>query len=572
MSARKVPCSMAQPVARMADLADVVVLVVAPVGRDAAACAALVEQIGFKAQVCADTAALTVELERGADVVLLTEEAVYGAAIDSVARWVEAQPLWSDQPFIVLTNHNQGMRFANFRQDLVGKLRNIAYLERPLQAISLQAAVLTAQRGRCRQYEARAHLEAQRNAADELERLVRERTVALEDANERLRQESERREQAQAALLQAQKIETMGQLVGGVAHDFNNLLMAVIGNLDLLAKTVEDPRQARLLHGAMEGARRGATLTQRLLAFARKQELQARATDVPLLVDNMRELIERSVGPMVRVEIATAERVRPAWVDPNQLEMALLNLTVNARDAMPNGGRLRISVDDREAGAGHPSLRPGRYVELKVSDTGVGMDAATLQRAVEPFFSTKGLGKGTGLGLSMVHGLAEQSGGMVQLDSEVGQGTSVVLWLPVAQGAAEPAQASTPAVEATDPAVILLVDDDPLIAASTVELLEDLGHSVVEVHSAVEALGALDKGLAPDLIITDHAMPGMTGADLAARVLVQRPGLPILLATGYAELQGMQNVDLPRLAKPYTRDQLSLEIARLLPGHHARIN
>jgi signal transduction histidine kinase len=542
-----------------------VVLVIAPVGRDAAACATLVEQAGLQARICADIGDLIVQLDRGAEVVLLTEEAIYGAALGPLARWVEDQPPWSDQPFVVLTNQHEGARFAAFRRELVGKLRNIAFLERPLQAISLQAAVLTALRGRRRQYEARAYLQAQRDAAENLERLVRARTAALEEANERLRLEIEQRERAQAALLQAQKIETMGQLVGGVAHDFNNLLMAVIGNLDLLAKTIDDPRQARLLHGAMEGARRGATLTQRLLAFARKQELQSRAVDVLALVDGMRGLIERSIGPMVELRVARgAQAARPAWVDPNQLEMALLNLTVNARDAMPTGGVLSIAVAERAAGPEHPDLRPGRYVELTVRDTGTGMDAGTLQKAVEPFFSTKGVGKGTGLGLSMVHGLAQQSGGLFQLESAPGAGAAARLWLPVADAVAETPAPAAAAPVATDPAVILLVDDDPLIASSTTELLTDLGHSVVEVHSASEALARLDQGLRPDLVITDHAMPGMTGMDLAIQLHSQHPRIPILLATGYAELQDPPAIDVPRLAKPYTRDQLSAELGRLL--------
>jgi CheY-like chemotaxis protein len=202
-----------------------------------------------------------------------------------------------------------------------------------------------------------------------------------------------------------------------------------------------------------------------------------------------------------------------------------------------------------------------------VRDTGSGMDAATLSKAVEPFFSTKGLGKGTGLGLSMVHGLAQQSGGLFQLESAVDVGTTATLWLPVADKAVDTPEALAVPTMETQPAVILLVDDDALIAASTNELLKDLGHSVVEVHSATEALSALDEGLDPDLIITDHAMPGMTGTDLAVRIHAERPQLPILLATGYADLQGAPNIDLPRLAKPYTRDQLSVEIARLLPAH-----
>jgi signal transduction histidine kinase len=544
------------------------VLVLAPVGRDAGACAHLVEQVGLKPRICGDVAGLVAELDIGADVVLLTEEALYENAVEPLAKWVASQPPWSDLPFIVMTNHNEGPRFTRFRRELVGKLRNVSFLERPMQAISLQAAVLSATRGRARQYEVRAYLDAQRDAAENLERLVAQRTEALEAANERLREESRRRERAQAALLQAQKLETMGQLVGGVAHDFNNLLMAVIGNLELLAKKMApDPRLSRLLHGAMEGARRGATLTQRLLAFARKQELQSRATDALALVEGMRGLIVRSVGPLIRVEIEAPEPLPAVSVDPNQLEMALLNLAVNARDAMPSGGVLTIRLQKTTATAGPTELRPDTYVRLSVQDTGEGMDAATLARAVEPFFSTKGIGKGTGLGLSMVHGLAEQSGGAFRLESRPGVGTTAELWLPIAHSALEAIASPERSDVAAREATIVLVDDDALIATSTAALLEDLGHRVMEFRSGEEALAAIRGGLRPDLVITDHAMPGMTGVDLAVALREHFPDLPILLATGYAELQGEQRIELPRIAKPYTQQQLSIEIERLLTQH-----
>lgn len=542
------------------------VLILAPIGRDAEACVGLVRQTGLAPHVCGDVDELLARLDQYAEVVLLTEEALYGKAVKLVADWVARQAPWSDMPFIVLTNRNEGQRFAAFRRALVHELRNVTCLERPLQAISVQTAILTAERGRRRQYQAREYLKAQLGAAAELERLVQVRTQALEEANSQLREESSRRERAQAALLQAQKLETLGQLVGGVAHDFNNLLMAVIGNLDLLAKRLKgDARQTRLLTGAIEGAKRGATLTQRLLAFARKQELQSRATDALALVRDMRALIERSVGPMVEVDIQGTDELPPVTVDPNQLEMALLNLAVNARDAMPSGGLLQISLEARSLTGERQDLTPGDYVRLAVQDTGCGMDSATLAKAVEPFFSTKGVGKGTGLGLSMVHGLAEQSGGAFYLDSEVGVGTTAQLWLPVSSGVAEPGPELRPSQAEIAPATILFVDDDPLIAASTVALLEDLGHHVVEAHSARQALDILGRGLSPDIVITDHAMPGMTGAQLAEHLRRLDPGLPILLATGFAELEDDQRSELPRLAKPYTQAQLAAEIGRLLP-------
>jgi signal transduction histidine kinase len=545
-----------------------VVLVLLPVGRDAPTVAGLIERAGLRPVVCNTIQELVEHLDWTVEVVLVAEEALYGNNVRVLEDWVRRQPPWSDQPFVVLSNHNQGPRFAGFRRELVKRLRNVGFLERPLQAITLQATVVSAERARRRQYETREYLEAQRGAAAELERLVAERTADLERANSKLREEIAAREQAQAALLQAQKIEALGQLVGGVAHDFNNLLMAIIGNLDLLSKKLgADARLQRLVSGALEGARRGATLTQRLLAFARKQELKATATDVRSLVKDMMGLIDRSVGPMVRVEFE-AEGVVPAVnVDPNQLEMALLNLAVNARDAMSSGGVLTVrlteqNVDDED----QLGILPGRYVLLSVRDTGEGMDSETLAKAVEPFFSTKGVGKGTGLGLSMVFGLAQQSGGALRLESAPSKGTTARLWLPIAMKTSVPVR-PTPSVvaQASVRARILFVDDDLLIAGSTVALLEDLGHEVVEVHSARQALQLLEGGLPTDLLITDHAMPGMTGMELAWEVRRQRPQLPILLATGFAESEGPKVIDVVRLAKPYTQAQLATEIAHLLP-------
>jgi signal transduction histidine kinase len=549
-----------------------VVLVLTPIGRDAATVAGLIERTGLRAVMCNTVREVVDHMERVIEVVLVAEEALYGKNVLVLEDWVRRQPQWSDLPFVVLTNHNEGAKFAAFRRELVARLRNVGFLERPLQAITLQATVVAAERARRRQYETRAYLEAQRGVAVELERLVAERTGELERANSQLRQEIAGRERAQAALLQAQKIEALGQLVGGVAHDFNNLLMAVIGNLDLLSKKLgEDARLHRLLDGAREGARRGATLTQRLLAFARKQELRAQATDIRSLVEDMMGLIDRSVGPMVRVEIQAESAVPAVDIDPNQLEMALLNLAVNARDAMVSGGVLTIGLREQVVEIDDQlGINPGRYVVLSVRDTGEGMDSETLAKAVEPFFSTKGVGKGTGLGLSMVFGLAQQSGGVLRLESAPSSGTTARLWLPVAKQAALPSgRAPSVVTQASDRAKILFVDDDLLIAGSTVDLLEDLGHEVIEVHSAIEALRLLENGLAADLLITDHAMPGMTGIELVREVRRQYPQLPILLATGFAELEAGKMVDVARLPKPYTQAQLATEIARLLPEERA---
>lgn len=389
---------------------------------------------------------------------------------------------------------------------------------------------------------------------EELRRQVQERTLEAEEAL--------------ARLYEAQKLESIGQLTGGVAHDFNNLLAAILSNLELLRKRIgEDPRSLRLLDGAVQGAERGASLTRRLLAFARRQDLQTQSVSLSALVGGMIELLSRSLGPSVRIETDVPDDLPLVAVDAHQLELALLNLAVNARDAMPGGGALNIAA---RAGAPAPNGLPtGEYLCLSVADTGEGMDGATLRRATEPFFTTKGIGKGTGLGLSMVHGLAVQSGGALTLDSAPGAGTRVCLWLPRASGvpsAPSPARANAtaPGAPRRSSAVasprllsVLVVDDDALVRMGTASMLEDLGHAPIEAESGPEALAILAGGQPVDIIVTDHAMPGMTGTELAARVRAEWPGLPIALATGYAELPNGERVDLPRLAKPFRQEDLA---------------
>jgi nitrogen-specific signal transduction histidine kinase len=332
-------------------------------------------------------------------------------------------------------------------------------------------------------------------------------------------------------------MEMIGQLTGGVAHDFNNLLMAVLANLDLLRKHLpDDPRTTRLINGALQGAHRGAALTQRLLAFARRQDLRVEPKNVADLVRGVADLIERSAGAEIEVRLHLPADVPLALLDASQTELAVLNLVVNARDAMPHGGVLSITVDHLEA-LPAPDLPAGHYVRLIVSDTGHGMDAETLQKATEPFFSTKEVGKGTGLGLSMVHGLAVQLNGALRLSSQVGLGTKAELWLPITNIPVEeekPTEAA-PKDEATEKITILVVDDDALIAMSTVDMLEDLGHDVIEANSGDHALEILRDDRPVDLLVTDYSMPRMNGVQLAAAAREVRPELTILLATGYAE-------------------------------------
>ncbi|HEU4959677.1 MAG TPA: PAS domain-containing protein [Sphingomonas sp.] len=370
--------------------------------------------------------------------------------------------------------------------------------------------------------------------------------------------------QAQEALRQSQKLEAMGQLTGGVAHDFNNLLTPIIGSLDLLhRRAAGSEREQRLIDGALLSAERAKTLVQRLLAFARRQPLQPRPVDVGALVEGMADLVSSTSGPRTRVTVDVAPAVPAAIADPNQLEMAILNLSVNARDAMPDGGRLSITVGAETVERGHRSgLTPGRYVSLCVADSGVGMDPATLKRAIEPFFSTKGLGKGTGLGLSMVHGLVVQLGGAMLLSSRPGLGTQVELWLPAteARAASEGRPPAAEASRATGRA--LLVDDEELVRASTAHMLGELGYDVAECGSADEALRRISSGEPFDLLVTDHLMPGMTGTELGRRVSEARPDLRVLVISGYADLDGIAP-DLPRLTKPFRQAELAEALGTL---------
>jgi signal transduction histidine kinase/CheY-like chemotaxis protein len=479
-------------------------------------------------------------------------------------NWLNGQPPWSDFPIVLLTHQGGGPERNPDAARLGQLLGNVTFLERPFHPTTLVSIVGSAVRGRRRQYQARAILEqlaAERTTLADLTATLEQR---VEQRTADLMKEVAARERAQEQLRQAQKMETIGQLTGGVAHDFNNLLMAVMGNLDLLRKRLPaDPRLHRLVEGALQGAERGASLTQRLLAFARQQDLRAVSVDLRALIQGMGNLLERSLGPRIALRFDLPEGLPPARIDANQLELAILNLAINARDAMPDGGSIDIRVAEHKVGA-EAALKPGTYLKLSVIDDGAGMTPDILKRAIEPFFSSKPLGKGTGLGLSMVHGLVVQLGGSLELSSTVGKGTAVTMVLPIATSAPEVEAPALPAQQVRRSAVILFVDDDPLIAMSTTEMLEDLGHRVIGANCAMHALDILKSDQPIDLMVTDHVMPGMTGIELAAASREVRPSLPILLATGYAELPEGAQIDLPRLAKPYHQDQLRDRLDQLL--------
>jgi signal transduction histidine kinase/FixJ family two-component response regulator len=632
-------------------------VILAPSGRDAAVAAALIKEAGFYANVCSDLTSLRHEVEGGAGLAVIADEAIKTADLRGLMRWLNDQPSWSDFPIVLLTRQGGGPERNPDAARLGQVLGNVTFIERPFHPTTLVSIVGSAVRGRRRQYQTRAILEdltesegllqtalnaghlgalelhlpeleleasdtcktffgrkpgdpfsyqdllaavhpddrarrlevldrtiktgrdysieyrnvwpdgsqhwlevraravrrpdgsikslvgvssditARKVAEIERENLLAqlaaertalaELTATLEQRVEQrtadLMKEVAAREKAQEQLRQAQKMETIGQLTGGIAHDFNNLLMAVMGNLDLLRKRIpDDPRLRRLIDGALQGAERGASLTQRLLAFARQQDLRAVPVDLRALIQGMIDLLERSLGPRIALRLDLPEELLPARVDANQLELAILNLAINARDAMPDGGSIDIKVADYQA-SGDPALKSGRYLKLSVIDTGKGMTSEILKRAIEPFFSSKPLGKGTGLGLSMVHGLAVQLGGALQLASTVGKGTTATLILPVATSAPEVESPVHTGQKVNRSAVILFVDDDPLIAMSTTEMLEDLGHQVIGASSGLHALDIIRSGQPIDLMLTDHVMPGMTGIELRGAAVAADP-------------------------------------------------
>jgi signal transduction histidine kinase len=405
-----------------------------------------------------------------------------------------------------------------------------------------------------------------------LERRVADRTAELEQANveleRRVEQRTLEREIALAKVHEMQKLESLGQLTGGLAHDFNNVLMAVLGQLDLAEREVgSNAKLKRLIALAIRAAERGSALTKRLLAFARRQELRPEAVDVSSLAGGMLEMLSRSLGPTIEIKMAFEEGLPAVLVDQNQLELALLNLSLNSRDAMPDGGRLTVSARaERVAMNQIFGLGTGKYVCIAVADTGMGMDDVTLKRAAEPFFTTKGIGKGTGLGLSTVHGLAAQSGGTIRIVSKEGAGTTVELWLPEAPPAEKSVDELSGASQSrSEPAhCVLLVEDDALVAEGTREMLEYLGHKVIVCASGPAAMQVIGSGTKFDLVITDHAMQGMTGRELALRIRQLGFEQPIVLATGYAERGEDGDMELPRLAKPFRINDLEKMIAMVM--------
>ncbi len=556
---------------------ELTVLVHAPRGRDAAVVKGVLEP-QHEAHVCDEAPELLQLMEAGAAAAIVTEEALTDAAlVASLVQWLGRQPPWSDFPFIVLATRHAGPRSAVAVKSL-HSLGNVILLERPLNAETLASAADAAVRARGRQYATRQHLQEISRTRTEVEDLngrlearILDRTRELASANNRLMKEIAERERAQAALTQVQKMEAIGRLTGGIAHDFNNLLHVINMNLELVSMYAKDEKVKPVVERAKSAAKRGAKLTGQLLSFARNQSLLPRLTDINDLLVGMKDLLEISAGPGVAIELALCETPTAVVLDASQLEMAVLNLAVNSRDAMPGGGTLRISTSARQHAQGEGTdLKAGEYVVLTVSDSGEGIPSQILNKVFDPFFTTKAIGSGTGLGLSQVYGFARQSGGQAFVRSEIGVGTSVEMHFPVAPADVEPNPDLVPSPvrrHAARAHTILVVEDDTEVRRVIVECLELIGYSVSEAPNGSEGLAAI-AGSRPDLLVVDYAMPDMTGAEVISKARELWHDLPVILATGYADMAEVERLAGKPviLRKPFDITTLGNAVAGALDG------
>jgi signal transduction histidine kinase len=544
------------------------VLVHAPRGRDAEVVAGVLAGRGIATRVCQSQDEVLAGLIESAAAAIVTEEAFSVAPGSPLEHWLEAQPSWSDFPFIVLATR-QAARRSGAAQASLNTLGNVVLLERPINADTLASAAVAAVRARSRQYATRLHLEELDETRSTVERLngeleyrIEARTRELAGANDRLMTEIAERGRAQAALVHAQKMEAIGRLTGGVAHDFNNLLHVVSMNLDLLGRLALDAKPAALAARARRAVDRGSKLTGQLLSFARAQPLRPRLVDVNALLFGMQELVAVSVGSSVQLKLALDGSAAWAQIDANQLEMAVLNLAVNAKDAMNGVGTLTLSVSlANDCGE---ELTPGSYVVVSVADEGRGIPPALLSKVFDPFFTTKPVGSGTGLGLSQVYGFAQQSGGVARIRSEIDRGTVVEICFP----AVEPGTVATAApIDVTRDLSghrrILVVEDDADVRRVIVDSLSFAGHTVTSAADGQSGLAALEH-LVPDLLIVDYAMRGMNGAEVIKHARDAFPNLPVILATGYADMVevgrvlGAQSI----LVKPFDIEALLQAVAK----------
>ncbi|MDR6915512.1 signal transduction histidine kinase [Pseudomonas sp. 3296] len=544
-------------------------IILAPLGRDSQIALMMLNEAGFEGIVTRDLVALCAELVKGAGLLLISSEALIGSDLDPLRLLIDQQPAWSDLPIVLLTHH--GGPEQNPASRLGPQLGNVTFLERPFHPVTLISLVTTALRGRRRQYEARdrlidlsqSELRLQ-NTLETLEQQVEERTAQLRHNEEALRQ--------------SQKMEAVGQLTGGIAHDFNNMLTGIIGSLELLRRRLARGRTEDLdglIDLGVTSANRAAGLTHRLLAFSRRQSLDSKPVEMNTLVVSMGELLQRSINESIHLDMQLSDDLWVAEADPNQLESALLNLVLNARDAMPEGGTLAVNTSNQTLDSGfvaaHGNLQPGDYVVLRVSDTGCGMPESTITRAFDPFFTTKPIGQGTGLGLSMIYGFSKQSNGHVTIDSEVGRGTSVSVFLPRYRGgelAEENLMDIQQAPYAQDGETVLIVEDDPAVRVLVSAVLSELGYAFVEAGDADSAVPILDSAQRIDLLISDVGLPGMNGRQLAEIGRQYRPDLKVLFITGYAEHAavrgGFLDPGMQMITKPFTFDLLTAKVREMI--------
>ena len=543
-------------------------LILAPLGRDSQIALTLLNEAGYAGVITQGLGVLCEQLEHGAGLLLISSEALLGADLEPLLRFIEQQPAWSDLPIVLLTHHggaeqNPASRFG-------AQLGNVTFLERPFHPVTLISLVSTALRGRRRQYEARDRLVdlyqselRLKNTLETLEQQVEERTTQLRHNEEALRQ--------------SQKMEAVGQLTGGIAHDFNNMLTGIIGSLELLrrrlARGCTDDLDG-LIDLGVTSANRAAGLTHRLLAFSRRQSLDSKPVEMNTLVRSMGELLQRSINESIQLNMQLQDPLWVAEADPNQLESALLNLVLNARDAMPDGGTLAVKTFnqhlDTEFTQAHGNLQAGDYVVLSVIDSGCGMPQATISRAFDPFFTTKPIGQGTGLGLSMIYGFSKQSRGHVTIQSAVGSGTTVNLYLPRFRGdltQSQPPQVPhAPAAKAGE--TVLIVEDDPAVRVLVSAVLSELGYAFVEAGDADSAVPILDSEQRIDLLISDVGLPGMNGRQLAEIGRQYRPDLKVLFITGYAEHAavrgGFLDPGMQMITKPFTFDLLTAKVREMI--------
>ncbi|MBW3617060.1 MAG: response regulator [Proteobacteria bacterium] len=525
----------------------------------------ILKQAGLPTQVCADLPCLLRDMEAGAAAAVVVEEALHNADLAALARWIAEQPAWSDFPFVLLAHKGAGPERTPGAGRLSTVLGNVSFLERPFHPTTLVSQLQTALRGRRRQYEARERMEEIRSAEALLERRVEERTGELASANRQLATQIAERERVESALRQSQRLEAVGQLTSGVAHDFNNLLTVVLGNVRLIQRTASEPALVRRLDMMNQAAERGAKLTAQLLAFSRRQKLEPKAVDLNDTVSGMQDLLQSTIGGSVRLQTRLEPALWAAMIDPTQIELVILNLAINASHAMEVGGGLTVETANVRLGEPRRPEEPpaGDYVMVAVSDTGSGMTEEVLTKAFEPFFTTKAVGVGSGLGLSQVFGLAKQSGGGVRIDTELGVGTSVRVYLPRAADVATEVRAvvGRPA-QAADDLTVLVVDDDEAVREITAVLLRDLGYGVVEAGSGGAALDLLERQPGVQLVLLDFAMPGMNGGEVAREIKARRPHLPVLFATGYADAEALVEAGEGRvIRKPFVSDELASKVA-----------